>query len=215
MAPGTRRSSETTDPPWSPRPGAESFRTAANLVTVVRTVAAVTLALLAAQRGSLTLLLAALATYWVGDMADGWVARLTDHETRIGAVFDILCDRLCAGAFYVGLAWLQPGLAIPIGVYLAQFMAVDAFLSMAFLAWPLVSPNYFYAVDRTLWLWNWSKPGKAVNSAVFAVLLVLTQNVWLCTAVALGLLGLKCASTVRLSRIGLPVPSGQIGSTSS
>ena len=50
-------------------------------------------------------------------------------------------------------------------------------LSLAFLAWPIRSPNYFYVVDRTLWLWNWSKPGKAVNSSIFAVLLLVTESV--------------------------------------
>ena len=63
-------------------------------------------------------------------------------------------------------------------IYLAEFMVVDCFLSLAFLAWPMRSPNYFYVVDRTLWLWNWSKPGKAVNSSLFAVLLLVTGWVW-------------------------------------
>jgi CDP-diacylglycerol--glycerol-3-phosphate 3-phosphatidyltransferase len=74
------------------------------------------------------------------------------------------------------------------------------------MAWPVVSPNYFHVIDRRLWLWNWSKPAKAVNSAAFAVFLVLTGSVWLGTAIALGLLGFKIASMVRLMRIGLPVP---------
>ena len=73
--------------------------------------------------------------------------------------------------------------------------------------WPISSPNYFYVVDRPLWLWNWSKPGKAVNSSLFAVLLLVTGWVWLGAAVATGLLVLKCVSLVRLGRIGLPVPA--------
>lgn len=189
------------------RAGRETLNTAANVITGVRTVAAVAVAMLAAQRGSLTLLLVSLAIYWVGDMVDGAVARLTDHETRIGAVLDILSDRFCAAAFYVGLAWLEPELWLPIAIYLAEFMVVDAFISLAFLAWPLVSPNYFYLVDRTLWRWNWSKPGKAVNSAAFAVLLVITGNVWLGVAIAVALLVLKLVSLIRLARIGLPVPA--------
>ncbi|MPZ95671.1 MAG: alcohol phosphatidyltransferase [Propionibacteriales bacterium] len=196
------------DPRGVARPERETLRTAANAVTGVRTVAAVALAMLAAREESLGLLLASLAVYWVGDIADGTLARLTDHETRIGATLDILSDRFCAGAFYVGLAWLEPGLALPIAIYLAEFMVVDAFLSLAFLAWPIVSPNYFYVVDHKLWLWNWSKLGKAVNSAAFAILLVVTESVWLGTAVALALLTLKVASLVRLGRLGLPVPSG-------
>lgn len=188
-------------------PSAERLGTAANVVTVVRTAAAVVLAGLAVQAGSLTLLVASLAVYWVGDVADGTVARLTGTETRIGAVLDILSDRLCAAAFYLGLSWLSPHLVWPVLVYLAEFMVVDAFLSLAFLAWPIRSPNYFHVVDRPLWLWNWSKPGKAANSAIFAVLLLVTGSAALGLLVATALLVLKVISLTRLVRIGLPVPA--------
>jgi CDP-diacylglycerol---glycerol-3-phosphate 3-phosphatidyltransferase len=184
----------------------ESFLTAANAVTAVRTVAAVTIGMGAAAQQSLSLLLVSLAVYWVGDIADGTVARMTGRETRIGAVLDILSDRLCAAVFYLGVVWLLPDLWVPVAIYLAQFMVVDTFVSLAFLAWPLISPNYFYVVDRTLWKWNWSKPGKAANSAAFAVLLLVTEDVWLGTAIAVGLLGLKTWSVVRLTRLGLPIP---------
>jgi len=184
----------------------EKFRTAANGVTVVRTVAAVAVALAAATEQSLSLLMLSLAIYWVGDVADGAVARLTGRETRIGAVFDILCDRLCSAAFYVGLAWLVPSTAVPVAIYLAQFMVVDMWLSLAFLAWPITSPNYFYVVDRTLWQWNWSKPAKAVNSAAFALLLVITRDAWLGAGIAACLLALKAWSAFRLGRLGLPIP---------
>jgi CDP-diacylglycerol---glycerol-3-phosphate 3-phosphatidyltransferase len=184
----------------------ESFLTAANAVTAVRTVAAVTIGMGAAAQQSLSLLLVSLAVYWVGDIADGTVARMTGRETRIGAVLDILSDRLCAAVFYLGVVWLLPDLWVPVAIYLAQFMVVDTFVSLAFLAWPLTSPNYFYVVDRTLWKWNWSKPGKAANSAAFAVLLLVTEDVWLGAAIAVGLLGLKTWSVVRLTRLGLPIP---------
>lgn len=186
---------------------AERLGTSANVVTLVRTVASVALAGLAAREASLTLLVVALVVYWVGDMADGFVARLRGCETRIGAVLDILCDRFCAAAFYLGLVWLQPEFALPVFVYLAEFMVIDCFLSLAFLAWPIRSPNYFYVVDRQLWLWNWSKPGKAVNSSLFAVLLLVTGWVWLGVAIAVALLVLKSVSLVRLGRLGLPVPA--------
>ena len=188
-------------------PSAERLGTAANVVTLVRTAAAVVLAGLAVQAGSLTLLVASLAVYWVGDVLDGAVARLTAGETRIGAVLDILSDRLCAAAFYLGLAWLSPHLVWPVLVYLAEFMVVDAFLSLAFLAWPIRSPNYFHVVDRPLWLWNWSKPGKAANSAIFAVLLLVTGSTVVGLLVATALLVLKSVSLARLVRIGLPVPA--------
>ena len=188
-------------------PALERLGTSANVVTVVRTVLAVVLAGMAAQRGSLTLLVASLAVYWVGDSLDGFVARVRGCETRIGAVLDILCDRFCAASFYLGLVWLHTDLAVPVFVYLAEFMVVDCFLSLAFLAWPLRSPNYFYVVDRPLWLWNWSKRGKTLNSSLFAVLLLVTGWVWLGIAIATGLLVLKTVSLGRLARIGLPVPA--------
>jgi CDP-diacylglycerol---glycerol-3-phosphate 3-phosphatidyltransferase len=188
-------------------PAAERIATSATVITGVRTAAAVVLAGLAAQQESLTLLVAALVVYWLGDMLDGFVARVRGCETRIGAVLDILCDRFCAASFYLGLMWLHHEFALPVMIYLAEFMVVDCFLSLAFLAWPVRSPNYFYVIDRPLWLWNWSKPGKAVNSSLFAVLLLVTGWVWVGVAIAVALLVLKCVSLARLARIGLPVPA--------
>ena len=188
-------------------PAKERLGTSANVITLVRTVATVVLAGLATQQESLGLLVAALVAYWVGDIIDGTVARVRGCETRVGATLDILCDRLSAAAFYLGLAWLMPDLVWPVMVYLAEFMVVDCFLSLAFLAWPIRSPNYFYVIDRTLWLWNWSKPGKAVNSSIFAVLLLVTESVAVGLVVASALLVLKAVSLARLMRLGLPVPS--------
>ena len=188
-------------------PANEHLATSATMITFVRTVASVTLAASAAQHHSLRLLVAALVVYWAGDSLDGFVARVRGCESRMGAVLDILCDRFCAAAFYLGLVWLHPEYAVPIFIYLAEFMVIDCFLSLSFLAWPVRSPNYFYVVDRTIYTWNWSKPGKAVNSSLFAVLLLVTGWVWLGAVIALALLGLKVASLVRLGRIGLPVPT--------
>jgi CDP-diacylglycerol--glycerol-3-phosphate 3-phosphatidyltransferase len=184
----------------------ERLLTGATVITFVRTIASVVLAAMAAHQQSLTLLVVALGVYWVGDMLDGFYARVRDCETRIGAVLDIMCDRFNAAAFYIGLAWLQPDLSPAIFVYLAEFMVVDFFLSIAFLAWPIRSPNYFFVVDRTIWLWNWSKPAKAVNSALFAVLLHVTGWMWVGLVIATALLVLKCVSLRRLAQIGLPVP---------
>ena len=205
-APPQRRLRSRTQPGVWADPADERFTTVANGVTAVRTVVAVALAGVAASEQSLGWLLASLVVYWVGDMLDGFVARRLGCETRTGAALDILCDRLCAAAFYLGVMWLEPSYAPAVLVYLAQFMVLDCFLSLAFLAWPLRSPNYFYVVDRPLWLWNWSKPGKAANSSVFAVLLLATGWVWLGLAIALVLTALKVASLVRLGRLGLPVP---------
>jgi CDP-diacylglycerol--glycerol-3-phosphate 3-phosphatidyltransferase len=188
-------------------PTAERLWTSATVITFVRTIAAVVLSAWGAYESSKTLLVVALVVYWVGDMLDGFVARVRDCETRIGAVLDIFSDRLCAASFYVGLAWLEPHLAPAIFVYLAEFMVIDNFLSIAFLAWPIRSPNYFYEVDRRIWLWNWSKPGKATNSALFAVLLLVTGWMPLGLAIATCLLVLKCVSLKWLMDLGIPLPA--------
>jgi CDP-diacylglycerol--glycerol-3-phosphate 3-phosphatidyltransferase len=207
----------TTRDPARPRrrrihadPARERLATAATVVTGIRTVGSVTLSALAAQHHSVTLLAIALVVYWVGDSLDGWVARVRDCETRTGAVLDILCDRFCCAAFYLGLAWLEPHLVPAIFVYLAGFMVVDMFISIGFLAWPITSPNYFYVVDRKLYLWNWSKPGKTLNSALFAVVLLVTGWAPLGLAIALGLLVIKVVSFLRMLRIGLPISSAWV-----
>lgn len=190
------------------RPERESLLTWPTALTLVRTVASVLIGVIGIVDASLPLLLWALGIYWVGDMLDGELARRLDRETRIGAVADILSDRLCSAVFYCGLLTVLPSMAVPIGIYLVNFMLVDMLLSLAFVAWPLSSPNYFYLVDHTLWLLNWSRVGKALNSALIAVLMIVTELVWLSATVAAVVLGVKVASLVRLSRLGLPMPSG-------
>jgi CDP-diacylglycerol--glycerol-3-phosphate 3-phosphatidyltransferase len=188
------------------RPEVERLATPATVLTFARTVATLVLALWGAHDGSLTLLLWSLGVYWVGDIADGALARRLDQETRIGAVLDIMCDRLSAACFYIGFAWYDPSMAVPVGIYLAEFLVLDMFLSIAFLAWPVSSPNYFYVIDSRLWRWNWSKPGKALNSALFAVFMVATRDPWVAGGVALALLGLKVVSVGWLMQLGLPIP---------
>ncbi len=106
--------------------------------------------------------------------------------------------------FYVGLVWMDTRLALPVGVYVLEFLAVDLVLSLGFLAWPLLSPNYFYLVDHRLWALNWSPLAKAVNSAAFLAILLLTRDVVLATVFALALLTFKCLSLARLLRLALP-----------
>jgi CDP-diacylglycerol--glycerol-3-phosphate 3-phosphatidyltransferase len=184
----------------------ERLWTGATVITFVRTVASLALCLVAAVEADRTLLIAGLVVYWVGDMADGGYARLFDCETRMGGVIDIMCDRINCAAFYLGLAWLEPEMALPVAVYLFNFMVIDMFLSMAFLAWPIRSPNYFYVVDQRIYTWNWSKPAKAVNSSLFAVLLLVTGWWQVGLVIALALVVLKCVSLRWLLQLGIPVP---------
>jgi len=185
---------------------AERLLTGATVITFIRTVASLALCLVAAVEEDRTLLIVGLVVYWVGDMADGGYARFFDCETRIGGVIDIMCDRINCAAFYIGLAWLEPEMVLPVSVYLFNFMVIDMFLSMAFLAWPIRSPNYFYVVDRRIYTWNWSKPAKAVNSSLFAVLLLVTGWWQVGLVIALALVVLKCVSLRWLFQLGIPVP---------
>jgi len=194
------------DRPIYADPAAERLFTGATIITFVRTIISLGLCLYGAVDESRLLLIIGLLVYWVGDMADGGYARLFDCETRIGGVIDMLCDRINCAAFYIGLAWLQPEMVLPVSVYLFEFMVIDMFLSLAFLAWPIRSPNYFWAVDRRIYVWNWSKPAKALNSALFAVLLLVTGWWQVGLVIALGLVVLKCISLRWLLQLGLPVP---------
>ncbi|WP_198412630.1 CDP-alcohol phosphatidyltransferase family protein [Nocardioides mangrovicus] len=195
-------------------PARERVWTEATMVTVVRTIVCVGLAGAAAYQRELWLLVVALVVHWVGDSIDGWWARVRDCETRTGATLDILSDRFDLAAFYIGLGWLLPHLMPAIGLYLAEFLVVDCFISLAFLFWPITSPNYFYVVDRTIWRYNWSKPAKAVNSALFGVLLLVTRDqawgVWLGGAIALALLVYKCVALGQVMRLGLPMPTASL-----
>ncbi|WP_134766213.1 CDP-alcohol phosphatidyltransferase family protein [Nocardioides sp. 1609] len=187
----------------------ERLWTGATIITFLRTVAALALCLVGVWQEELVWLVLGLGVYWAGDSLDGAWARWFDCETRIGAVVDMLCDRLNCAAFYLGFAALQPEMLLPVAVYLFEFLVIDFFLSLAFLAWPIRSPNYFYEVDRRIYTWNWSKPAKAVNSSLFAVLLLVTGWWWLGLVIAIALLGLKCVSLRWLLQLGLPVPVRQ------
>ncbi|MBC8086281.1 MAG: CDP-alcohol phosphatidyltransferase family protein [Phycisphaerae bacterium] len=180
----------------------------ATVITAARTIATLAFGVLGAQQHSLTLLLAALGAYWIGDVADGFVARRMGCETRIGATLDIMCDRISAAVFYISFAWYDPTMVVPVAIYLLEFMVVDMYLSLAFLAWPVSSPNYFHLINRRLWMWNWSKAGKAINSALFAVLMVWTRDALLVGTIATVLLGLKLTSFMWLLKLQMPIPAG-------
>lgn len=198
-------------------PSAERLFTGATNITFIRTVVTLVIAFWGAYEGSLMLLVIGLVVYWVGDSIDGEWARWRDCETRMGAVIDMMCDRLSCGVLYVGLIYIQPTgwlsddpmklIAIPIGIYLFEFMVIDMYLSLAFLAWPIRSPNYFHVVDRRIYLWNWSRIGKAANSGAFAIILLATGWVWLGIVIAVGLLVLKCVSLAWLLQLGMPIPA--------
>jgi CDP-diacylglycerol--glycerol-3-phosphate 3-phosphatidyltransferase len=77
----------------------EDLRTAANAVTLTRLVVATALFAASAYLRNPVLNLAGLAVYWLGDVADGFLARRLDQETLFGAQWDILADRMSVAFF--------------------------------------------------------------------------------------------------------------------
>lgn len=179
-----------------------------NTITAVRTVVAVALAVAALTHHSASLLVTAYLTYWVGDILDGLAARFFGQETRAGAVFDIVADRACTSACAAALVVLRPDTALPMAVFLVQFMVIDQLLSLSFLRWPLLSPNYFAGVDRRIYRWNWSPPAKALNTAA-VVLLALLAPVAVAVAFAVAVAVVKTVSLIAAARLPAPAAAAQ------
>lgn len=188
-------------------PVKETLITPASLVTAIRTLLAVVFATMAVIYSSQLFLLISIACYWTGDILDGIVARKLRHEMRSGAVLDIMADRLCVALIYLGYGYMHPNMMWAIGLYLVEFMFIDGFLSLVFLFWPLLSPNYFFLVDRRIFMLNWSPVGKVVNSSLFLLATIFIGNLWLSIAIVSAVTCIKIYSLLRLYSIGIPIPS--------
>jgi CDP-diacylglycerol--glycerol-3-phosphate 3-phosphatidyltransferase len=188
---------------------AERWGTWPNVVTAVRSIATLVAWAVAVIAGSDAWLLAALLCYWVGDIADGLLARLTGRETRTGAVLDVLADRLSVCLVVVGYASTHPAAALPAAVFLGQFVVLDAYLTLAFARWSLLSPNYFGLVDATVYRLNWSAPAKATNTGAVMLVWLVTGSTLAATLLATAVLGVKSYSALRIAR--LPVPEALSG----
>jgi CDP-diacylglycerol--glycerol-3-phosphate 3-phosphatidyltransferase len=114
---------------------------------------------------------------------------------------------------------LRPDASVPIAIFLVQFLTLDCLLSLSFLRWTLLGPNYFAAVHRGVYRWNWSPPAKSLNTAgVVVLILVAPAAVWPAVFAAL-VAGVKVASLVTVARLfaeadrptGPVVPVGQAG----
>jgi CDP-diacylglycerol--glycerol-3-phosphate 3-phosphatidyltransferase len=180
----------------------EDVRTLANAVTLARTVGCLVAVTWSIASGQVWWLFVGLAVHWLGDIADGIVARRRHEETRAGAVLDIVSDRLCIALYYVSYGHLHHSMLVPIAVFLFQFMVLDAHLSLTFLNWPLTSLNYFGLVDRVVYAWNWSTLGKALNSGALVFLMLTTRSATLCTVFAIAAATVKVGSLVRVHPAG-------------
>ncbi len=179
---------------------AEDLTTIANAVTLLRTIVAVPLGVWAVATGHVVPLVIGYVVYWLGDMADGWTARRFGQETRIGAVLDIICDRACTAVLCAGLVVLRPELWLVAAVFLLSFMMIDTMLSLAFLCWPIVSPNHFDTVDRATYAWNWSPLAKATNTSA-VIITAVAGWVVVASVIALAVLAVKLWSVRRVARL--------------
>ncbi|MFI5691022.1 CDP-alcohol phosphatidyltransferase family protein [Kribbella sp. NPDC051586] len=176
-----------------------------NRITLVRTLIAMAVATVAFRTGDLAWLVVGYFSYWFGDSLDGWAARRRNEESLSGAVFDIVCDRACSFLLAAAFMATYPATIGPLAIYLAQFGVLDTMLTFSFLLWPwMLSPNYFYKVDRPIYVWNWSKPAKAMNTGAVVISLVVAGHTgaqWLPYTIAIAALAVKVVSSHRLIMI--------------
>jgi phosphatidylglycerophosphate synthase len=188
------------------------LRNAANLVTVIRTVASLALVTTAAVQHSWPWLLAGYLTYWIGDSADGNIARWQHQETRFGAVFDVVCDRVnCISCALVLLLFIDA--PWPIAVFLFQFVVVDLPLTLLPMRWPVLSPNYFHLIDPLAYTLNWHVVAKVTNTTLLITLLVFVPDQRVALVAASTVLLIKIWSLGRVLRLTTPkdiphVPQG-------
>jgi len=173
-----------------------------NAITAVRTIVSMALAVYALTEMSVAIAVAAYACYWAGDILDGMAARLLRQETRAGAVFDIVADRACGSLCAATLLAMRPAAALPIAIFLIQFMVLDCLLSLTFLRWPILGPNDFGVVHRQVYRWNWSPPAKAINTGGLVVLVLIAPSPVWPTAFALAVVLVKALSLGTVSRLG-------------
>ena len=187
--------------PFRPR-DPQSLFSEANIITLLRLGGSLVFFVLAIVRQSPTLNFIGLGIHWLGDLADGICARKARQETILGAEIDIIADRVEVLFFYVNFLHFHPGLWLPAAIYILDFAFIDFYLSYQFLKYDIISPNYFYKVDRTVYVWNYSPAGKFANSTVVTLVLIFLPALWPAAAIfALGLVGVKAYSVRRLFRM--------------
>lgn len=173
----------------------ECFYSEPNILTFLRFALSLFFFILAITKRSATYNFIGLGIHWLGDVLDGTYARKFKQETILGAEIDIIADRVETLFFYVNFLHFRPNLFLPAAVYLIDFAFIDFYLSYQFLKYDIISPNYFYKVDKTVYSLNFSPLGKLANSTVVTLILIFfPQAQILATFFALGLIGIKIFS---------------------
>ena len=179
---------------FKPRPP-DFYLTEANLITLIRLVLSITFYTLAVIEHNPTYNLIGFGIHLIGDFIDGACAKIFKQETILGAEIDLIADRIEVIYFYVNLLHFNSGLYLPVLIYLMDYAFVDFYLGYQFNKYDIISPDYFFKVDTTVYKLNFSKVGKFVNSTLFAVLVIfLPGMVILSTTLAFCLVCVKSYS---------------------
>lgn len=103
--------------------------------------------------------------------------------------------------FYTNFLFFRPYLFLPVIFYIFSFAFIDIYLSYQFLKFDLISPNYFYKVDRKFHLINFSSVAKFINSTVVTLILIFIPRLQVvATLIAIGLIVIKVYSFKRLNK---------------
>ncbi len=180
----------------------ERYYSEANLITCARLVGSLIFFILAIIHQNHIYNYIGFIIHWLMDFIDGWYARNFKQETIFGAELDIIADRFEIFFFFVIFLFFHPQLYLPAALYLIDYGFIDFYLSYQFIKFDIISPNYFYKVDDTVYLLNYSPGGKFINSsAVILLLIFLPQISGLVVVLACALIVVKTYSIFRLAQI--------------
>lgn len=186
--------------PFKPK-DPKSIYSEANIITLLRLVFSLSFFILAIIKKNPTYNFIGLGIHWFGDVVDGLYARKLKQETIVGAEIDIIADRIETLFFYVNFLYFRPQLFLAAGIYLLDFAFVDFYLSYQFVKYDIISPNYFYKVDRTVYNLNYSPFAKFCNSTVVTLILIFLPQLQIIAAVfASFLIGVKIFSIYLLNK---------------
>ncbi|MDH7513771.1 MAG: CDP-alcohol phosphatidyltransferase family protein [Clostridiales bacterium] len=166
-----------------------------NILTLIRLFSSIPFFVLALSTQKEVYNFIGFGIHAVGDILDGVWARKFKQETILGAEIDIIADRVELLFFFVNFLFFHPHLYIPIVLFILNFAFIDFYLSYQFVKFDIISPNYFFKVDRRVYLLNFTRPAKFINSSLVALLLIFLPSLsWLATLSALSLIAVKSFS---------------------
>jgi phosphatidylglycerophosphate synthase len=179
----------------------DSFYSEANIITLIRLAGSLVFFALAIIKQSPTFNFIALGVHWLGDVLDGFCARKCKQETILGAEIDIIADRVETLFFYLIFLHFHPNLMVPAVIYILDFAFFDFYLSYQFLKYGIISPNYFYKVDKTVYTLNYSPVAKFSNSTIVTLILIFLPRLQILAALfAAGLIAVKTFSIYCLNK---------------